>query len=139
MTKAFYNYLMNGEENKKLIFLIDDDRNFCNLFTLLLEKEKINVKCFFELEDALKALEDEIPNLILLDIAMPKINGFNCLIEIKKLLKDKTIPILFITNLDYTDNGQRVDEALARSFGADGLIHKTESLEEILKKIKFFL
>jgi len=130
---------MNAAENKKLIFLIDDDRNFCNLFTLLFEKEKINVKCFFELEDALKALENEIPNLILLDIAMPKINGFNGLIEIKKLLKDKTIPILFITNLDYTDNGQRVDEALARSFGADGLIHKTESLEEILKKIKFFL
>lgn len=130
---------MDREGKSGLIFLIDDDISFCNLFTLLLEKEGLKIKCFHDLESALKTLETEIPNLILLDIGLPKINGFQGLIMIRKTLKDVKIPILFITNLDYTENGQKIDESLTEPLGVDGIIHKTEDLEEIIKKIKFFL
>lgn len=131
---------MGSEDKIYKIVLVDDDKNFCDLFVTILQKEGLQIECYYDPDSFLKEIKNkEIPDLILLDIALPKINGFNVLNYLKKEFKDKCPKILLITNLEYTDKGEKIDSYLAKSMGADDIIFKTESLEEILKKMKNYL
>lgn len=127
---------MAQESGAIKIVLIDDEKSFCDLFSFALKKAGFNVKYYTDPKEALLKVIEDKPDSILLDIAIPELNGFNLFSHIKKDLQEKIPKIIFLTNLKYTANGTPIDENYIKSMGADGIIHKTEDLDKIIEKIK---
>lgn len=130
---------MANNEKAIKILLIDDEKSFCDIFSFVLKREGFDIKYFTDPKEALLNIVSEKPDLILLDIAMPIINGFSILSQLKKDLKEKQPKIVFLTNLKYSTDGSLIDETYAKSLGADGIIHKTEDMDKVIEKIKEFL
>ena len=76
------------------ILVADDDLNICELLRLYLEKEGFEVVMAHDGEEAVAKFESEKPSLILLDIMMPKLDGFSTCKEIKKY---KSIPVIMLS------------------------------------------
>jgi DNA-binding response OmpR family regulator len=126
---------MANEKAIKII-IIDDEKSFCELLSFVLKKEGFEVKYYIDPQEALLNIVSDKPNLIILDLAMPVLNGFSLLEHLKKDLQEIHPKILIVTNLKYTDSGIPIDENYTKSLGVDGLIHKTGDLDEMVKKIK---
>jgi DNA-binding response OmpR family regulator len=126
---------MANEKAIKIV-IIDDEKSFCELLSFVLKKEGFEIKCYNDPQEALLNIVSDKPDLIILDLAMPVLNGFSLLEHLKKDLQEINPKILIVTNLKYTDSGIPIDENYAKSLGVDGLIHKTGDLDEMVKKIK---
>jgi DNA-binding response OmpR family regulator len=124
------------EDKKIKVILIDDEKSFCELLSFVLKKEGFEVNCYNNSQEALLNIVSEKPDLIILDLDMPVLNGFSLLEHIKKDIKEIHPKILIVTNLKYTDSGIPIDENYVKSLGANGLIHKTGDLDEMIRKIK---
>ncbi len=123
------------EENKKSVLIIEDDKFLRDLTEKAFKKENLEVFIASEGEEAIKIAKDKIPSVILLDIILPGLDGF----EILKLLKvgdaTKKIPVILFTNL-----GSQEDMASAKALGADAFLVKAHnSLDEIVKKVREYL
>ena len=92
--------------HKQTIALIDDDRNILTSLSIALEKEGFKVQTYIDGESALIGLTRIPPDLAIIDIKMPKMDGEELL---KKLRKKMSIPIIFLTCKD-----EEVDEQLDR-------------------------
>jgi len=99
------------------IALIDDDRNILTSISMALEKEGFNVQTYLDGESALIGLSRTPPDLAVIDIKMPKMDGEELL---KKLRKKTTLPVIFLTSKD-----EEVDELLGLKLGADDFIKKS--------------
>jgi DNA-binding response OmpR family regulator len=126
---------MANEKAIKIV-IIDDEKSFCELLSFVLKKEGFDVKCYTDPQEALLNIVSDKPDLIILDLAMPVLNGFTILEHLKKDIQEINPKILIVTNLKYTDSGIPIDENYAKFLGVDGLIHKTGDLDEMVKKIK---
>lgn len=118
------------EENfyKKTILVVDDEKNIRNLLNTNLSKEGYNV---IEAEDGVEAVEkafSDKPDLILLDVMIPKINGVTVCRKIKAVMN---VPILMVTAKD-----SEVDKILGLELGADDYITKPFSIRELIARIK---
>lgn len=114
-------------------FLIDDDKDDQEIFLMALEDIGVSVSCITANNgsDALqKFAEDEtfLPDYIFLDLNMPKINGRQCLIEIKKINRLKNIPVIIYS----TSSAQR-DKTETEILGASAFITKPSSISEFSK------
>jgi CheY-like chemotaxis protein len=67
---------------------------------------------------------------------MPGLNGIEVFKHLKQDLRDQRTKIFFLTNLEETESGIKIDDNFALSVGADGYIKKTDDLEKMLEKIK---
>ena len=121
-----------AEQEKKKILIIEDDRSLQNALVEIISQEG------FESESALMGKKDlqnqdfRIPDLILLDIILPKKDGFEVLAEIKKDEKLKNIPVLILTNLEEIDNVQK-----ALDLGATNFMVKSDfSLKDVVEKMR---
>ena len=85
-------------------------------------------------EDGVKLAQNERPDLILMDIQLPKMNGYEATQQIKSIAELKTIPIIAVTS--YALSG---DEVKARAAGCDGYIAKPFSPRELLAKVRKYL
>ena len=85
-------------------------------------------------EDGVKLAQSERPDLILMDIQLPKMDGYEATQQIKSIAELKTIPIIAVTS--YALSG---DEAKARAAGCDGYIAKPFSPRELLAKVRKYL
>jgi len=102
---------------KQTIALIDDDRNILTSISMALEKEGFNVQTYLDGESALIGLSRRPPDLAVIDIKMPKMDGEELL---KKLRKKTTLPVIFLTSKD-----EEIDELLGLKLGADDFIKKS--------------
>lgn len=127
---------MNGRSGVKKILIIDDEKSFCELLSFILKKEGFEVYYFNDPQEALLKVVENIPDLILLDIAMPKLDGFDLLVKLKKDLGTRCPPVIFLTNLQYTDDGTPITDEFSKSLGAIGVIHKTDNWGYIIQKLK---
>lgn len=119
---------------KKIIF-IEDESALQETFKNLLRKEGYETIPAMDGESGLKLAKEKKPDLILLDLILPKLHGFEVLKELKKDSGTKEIPIIVLTNLE---NLEYVERAL--ELGATTYLVKTQySLEEVLEKIKKIL
>ena len=103
--------------HKQTIALIDDDRNILTSLSIALEKEGFKVQTYIDGESALIGLIRTPPDLAVIDIKMPKMDGEELL---KKLRKKTSMPIIFLTSKD-----EEVDELLGLKLGADDFIKKS--------------
>ena len=109
------------EQNNKNISIVDDEKNILTSVSLLLRSEGYNVKTYENGEDALNGFMQSVPDLALLDIKMPRMNGRELLIKIRssKNEKLKNIPIIFLTSKD-----DEQDEIVGLRIGAADYITK---------------
>lgn len=113
------------------ILVVDDERPIADILEFNLEKEGYEVECAFDGEEAIqKALESK-PNLILLDIMLPKKDGLAVCREIRKTLD---IPIIMLTAKD-----EEVDKVIGLEIGADDYVTKPFGTRELLARIKAHL
>ncbi len=99
------------------IALVDDDRNILTGISIALEREGFKVQTYIDGESALIGLTRNPPDLAVVDIKMPRMDGEELL---KKLRKKMSIPIIFLTSKD-----EEVDELLGLKLGADDFVKKS--------------
>src|SRR5258708_707678 len=90
---------MDTSHSPKKIMLVDDDPLITRMYERKLSKEGFAISIATNGEEALKALEKETPNLILLEVLMPKMNGWETLKKLKENPKTKDIPVISLTSL----------------------------------------
>ena len=114
------------------ILVIEDDKFLRDLLYKKLAEENFSVATALDGEEGLKKIQEENPNLVLLDLILPGINGFEVLKKAKENPATKDIPVIVLSNL-----GQKEDVERAMKLGAqDYLIKAHFTLEEILEKIR---
>ena len=116
---------------KGKIMVADDDKNIVELLRLYLEKEEFSVIIANDGEEALAKFAPESPDIVLLDIMMPKLDGWQVLREIRK--KSNT-PIIMLTA-----KGETFDKVLGLELGADDYVVKPFDSKEIVARIKAVL
>ena len=116
----------------KTILLIEDEPIFQKTVGQFLEKEGYQIESALDGQVGLALAKKFKPDLILLDLILPKKDGFEVLKELKKDATTKDIPVIILTNLE---GGTDVEKAL--SLGATTYLVKANyELEEVVKKIK---
>lgn len=124
----------------KKIVIIDDEKSFVEILSFALKTYGYEVIGYCSSEEALKNIQSDKPNLIILDLLMPKINGFDFIKHIRNICyKNNECKVIILTNLDETESGLKIDDVLIKSIGGDALIKKTSNLNEIVAKIKNFV
>ncbi len=113
------------------IALVDDDRNILTSVSIALQTEGFLTRVYSDGESALKALIDNPPDLAVLDIKMPKMDGLELL---RKLREKSSIPVIFLTSKD-----DELDEALGLAMGADDYIAKPFSQRLLIARIRAIL
>ena len=112
------------------IALVDDDRNILTSISMALENEGFKVQTYINAENALVGISRNPPDLAVIDIKMPGMDGEELL---KRLRKKTSIPILFLTSKD-----EEVDELLGLKLGADDFIKKSGgfSIKVLIERIR---
>jgi len=112
------------------IALVDDDRNILTSISMALENEGFKVHTYIDAENALIGISRNPPDLAVIDIKMPGMNGEELL---KRLRKKTSIPIIFLTSKD-----EEVDELLGLKLGADDFIKKSGgfSIKVLVERIR---
>ena len=113
------------------ILIVDDDTNICELLRLYIEKEGFNVIIANDGATAVKMFREQQPDLMLLDIMLPKLDGWQVCREIRKT-SDKPIIML-------TAKGETFDKVLGLELGADDYIVKPFDTKEVVARIKAVL
>tara|TARA_B100000315_G_scaffold9312_1_gene9175 strand:- start:1046 stop:1744 length:699 start_codon:yes stop_codon:yes gene_type:complete len=112
------------------IALVDDDRNILTSISMALENEGFKVQTYIDAENALIGISRNPPDLAVIDIKMPRMDGEELL---RRLRKKTSIPILFLTSKD-----EEVDELLGLKLGADDFIKKSGgfSIKVLIERIR---
>lgn len=106
------------------ILIADDDKNICELLKMYLEKEDYEVVTAGNGEEAIAKFESENPDLILLDVMMPKLDGWQVCRELRK---KSECPIIMITA-----KGETFDKVLGLELGADDYVVKPFDAKELV-------
>ncbi|PIR02317.1 MAG: response regulator [Candidatus Nealsonbacteria bacterium CG_4_9_14_3_um_filter_35_11] len=115
----------------KKILLIEDEEIMLNLLQRKLTQENYEVLIARDGQEGLEVMEKELPDLVLLDIIMPKKGGFEVMEEMGKIPKLKNIPVIIVSN-----SGQPVELDRARKLGAKDWLIKTEfDPQEVIDKV----
>jgi len=113
------------------IALVDDDRNILASVSIALEAEGFSVKTFNDGEEGLKGILDLKPDMAVLDIKMPRMDGMELL---SKLREESSMPVIFLTSKD-----DEVDEVIGLRMGADDYITKPFSQRLLIERIRALL
>lgn len=113
------------------ITLVDDDRNILTSVSMALEAEGFNVKTYSDGEEGLKGISESLPDLVVLDIKMPRMDGMEVL---SKLREHSSIPVIFLTSKD-----DEVDQVIGLRMGADDYITKPFSQRLLIERIRTLL
>ena len=118
----------------KKILIIEDDRDIINLVKLILELEGFEVFVAFDGQEGWEKIESLCPNLILLDIRLPKLDGFQVIERLKSNRATSRIPIVILTA-----SAQKESIARGLAAGADTYITKPFEPAEMVQKIRQIL
>jgi two-component system, OmpR family, response regulator ChvI len=113
------------------ITLVDDDENIVTSVSLALESHGHTVKAYFDGAAGLAALENEPPDLAILDVKMPRMDGMEVL---RRLRRTTDLPVIILTSKD-----DEIDEILGFNLGADDYIHKPFSQRLLIERVKAIL
>ncbi len=123
------------KNNKFKILLVEDDPFLLSMYTTKFELENFRVITAEDGKKGLKLAIEETPDIILLDILLPKMNGFEVLRELKSNGNVNNIPIILLTNLSQKDE---VEQGLR--LGADDYLIKAHFMpSEVVEKIKKYI
>lgn len=115
----------------KKVLIVDDEQDIVESLKFVLESEGYECYSAFNGEDGLKSAKEIIPDLIILDIMMPKMNGYKISRLLKFDSKYKNIPIIMLTA-----RSQEEDKLIGEETGADEYITKPFDLDYVVEKVK---
>lgn len=113
------------------IILVDDDRNITASLSMVLESEGFSVETYSDGESGLDAVKRIGPDLVVLDIKMPRMDGMEVL---KKIRETSEVPVIFLTSKD-----DEIDQLLGLRMGADDYITKPFSQRLLIERIRVLL
>jgi DNA-binding response OmpR family regulator len=113
------------------VLVVDDDSNICDLIEIYLQKEGYKVYKAYNGKEAIKVFQDKIVDLIVLDIMMPEMDGYETLREIRKT---SGVPVVMLTA-----KGETFDRVLGLELGADDYIVKPFEPKELVARIRAVL
>ncbi|MCR5736299.1 MAG: response regulator transcription factor [Eubacterium sp.] len=117
--------------NKQKILIVDDDENIANLISLYLTKECFETRIEHDGQSALTAFSEFAPNLILLDLMLPGIDGYEVCREIRKI---SNVPIIMLSA-----KAEVFDKVLGLELGADDYMIKPFDSKELVARVKAVL
>ncbi|MCR4585544.1 MAG: response regulator transcription factor [Lachnospiraceae bacterium] len=117
-----------------MIYLLEDDQNIQKLIQIALKKEGFEVMGFEKPSDFKRALEEKIPELVLLDVMLPEEDGLTVLLNLRKDTRTKNLPIILVTAID-----GEYERAKGLDLGADDYIAKPFSIVELVSRIRAVL
>src|SRR3954470_23695062 len=113
------------------ITLVDDDENIVASVSMALESHGHTVKAYHDGASGLAALEADPPDLAILDVKMPRMDGMEVL---RRLRQNTDLPVIILTSKD-----EEIDEILGFNLGADDYIHKPFSQRLLIERVKAVL
>jgi len=113
------------------IALVDDDRNILTSVSMTLEAEGFEVQTYNDGQSALDAFNKDMPELAVLDIKMPRMDGMDLL---QRLRQKSKVPVIFLTSKD-----DEIDEVLGLRMGADDYVKKPFSQRLLVERIRALL
>lgn len=121
--------------NRKKILLVEDDEGLASVYMVRLQAEGFEVRRVPNGEDALAATLDFKPDLILLDVMMPKVSGFDVLDILRNTPETANVRVIMLTALS-----QESDMERAKSLGVDDYMVKSQVvIADVIERIKFHL
>jgi two-component system, OmpR family, response regulator ChvI len=114
-----------------IIALVDDDRNILTSVSIVLEAEGYRIMTYTDGDSALDGFKTSPPDLAILDIKMPRMDGMELL---RRLRRKSDMPVIFLTSKD-----EEVDELFGLKMGADDFIHKPFSQRLLVERVKTLL
>lgn len=128
---AAINDTASQNQNIKMVFVVEDDKFMRNLLINKLQKEGFQTEGIPSGEEALELMKTKTPNLILLDLILPNMDGFEVIQHLKSDPRLSNIPVLILSNL-----GEKKDIEKAEEIGVAGFLIKANfTPSEIIKKI----
>ena len=118
----------------KKVLIVDDEQDIVESLQFVLESAGFECHCAYNGEEGLNLAREILPDLIILDVMMPKINGFKICRLLKYDNKYKNIPILMVTA-----RSQNEDKLIGEETGVDEYITKPFDLDEIVEKVRGYL
>jgi len=123
--------LAENKENKKRILVVDDDRFISRLLTQTFEFEGYSVSSVNNGKDAVCQAETFLPDLIILDVMMPEMDGWDVCRKLKSKPETSSIPIIMLTA-----KSQGKDMEKGKSFGVAHYVPKPFNYPDLLEKVK---
>jgi len=120
--------------SKKIICIVDDEPDIVELIKYHLEKEKYRTDIFYDGESFLSYLNSKIPDLVLLDLMLPSIDGLEICRTLRATEKYKNIPVIMLTA-----KGTEIDKIVGLEMGADDYVVKPFSPRELVARVKAVL
>ncbi|MFA5098905.1 MAG: response regulator [Candidatus Paceibacterota bacterium] len=125
-------------KNPPLILMVDDEPEIIKIYTTKLNSAGFKIISATNGVEGLEVAKKEIPDLILLDVKMPIMNGVDLFYELKKIPELKDSKIAFLTAFS-DPNMPETDIKAAKDMGATDFIKKGSSLDEFVEKVKAYL
>lgn len=118
-------------QEKTMIYILEDDDNIRKLVSYALEREGYEVKGFAEPKSFHKAMEEQLPELVLLDIMLPEEDGLTILKKIRRNKATESLPVIMLTARD-----SEYDKANGLDMGADDYISKPFGIVELTSRLR---
>ncbi|MDD5152395.1 MAG: response regulator [Candidatus Pacebacteria bacterium] len=122
-------------EKQKKILIVEDDEHISKIYKIKLANDGVLVLIALDGEEALAKIIEERPDLVVLDVMLPKKDGFWVLEQLKKKPELSKIPVIMLSNL-----GQKVDQDRAIALGAREYLVKVDSpIQTVIAKMKAYI
>ncbi len=132
---AFYHERVASEQRpKKKVLVVDDEKDLAQLLSFHLVKAGYDVLIANDGEEGYQRYEQERPDLIVLDLKMPKLNGFEVCRKIRREKKDTQIPIIMLTALQ-----DDADRLIGKVVGAQRYMTKPFKMEDLLQEVEWLM
>lgn len=116
----------------KSILIVEDDAALRNALKMALNKLDVNIDFAEDGERGIEKIKSNLPNLVLLDIGMPKMDGVEVYKKMNKNISTKDIPVIFITNFDDTDKKKELFDAGIEDY----LVKSNINISFLVNKVK---
>ncbi len=125
---------------QSLLLVVDEDPNFQEIFSKRLTAEGFEVAHASNGAEAIQKAKEIKPNLILMDVKMPGMDGVETVMKMREDPELKNIVVVFLTSFGSPEEGvQNLNSLFVEDIGAQGYIQKTEDLDNIVLKVKGFV
>lgn len=126
--------------DQPLILIVDDEPDFREIFGTKLSSVGYRIETAENGEEGVKKAKAIKPDLILMDVKMPVLDGAGALLKLRDDPETKSLKVVFLTSLgDPRAEMQEMSRRFSTEFGAQGYIRKTDSLEDLVDQVKGFL
>jgi CheY-like chemotaxis protein len=127
-------------KNPPLILIADDDKDFKEVLSAKFLASGYQIAEASDGQEAITKTKSLIPDLVIMDIQMPNVNGTEAVLDLKHTPATKDIKIAFFTNLLYPWPGvKKENDQMAQELGAIHFMKKSDELDDIVKKVKEIL